>query len=123
MELEKINRLEVIDENGRSYTKYFDAGKLTTSLQDGGKTLKMFIANQLQEVTVKGIKERGYPIIYNWAIENQSNQGNMANMYLCVKVGKVEGGFEWGDTPEGYEFWEFVSCGEFVQAMELINTK
>ena len=38
----KISRVEVIDENGRSYVKYFD-GECELSYQDEGKTLKIFI--------------------------------------------------------------------------------
>lgn len=39
----QISRVEVIDENGRSYVKYFDVGKLDFSIQDEGRTLKLFI--------------------------------------------------------------------------------
>ena len=38
----KISRLEVIDDNGRSYVKYFD-GECELSYQDEGRTLKIFI--------------------------------------------------------------------------------
>ena len=38
----KITRLEVIDETGRAYVKYFD-GSLELSYQDEGRTLKIFI--------------------------------------------------------------------------------
>lgn len=38
----KISRVEVIDENGRSYVKYFD-GDCELSYQDDGRTLKIFI--------------------------------------------------------------------------------
>ena len=39
---EGINRVEVIDETGRAYVKYF-TGKCELSYQDEGKTLKVFI--------------------------------------------------------------------------------
>lgn len=43
MEESKITRVEVIDENGRSYTKYCKEGEMTLSVQDDGRTLKVFI--------------------------------------------------------------------------------
>jgi len=41
--LKNITRLEVIDENGRSYTKH-KIEKLELMFQDDDKTLKIFIA-------------------------------------------------------------------------------
>jgi len=41
-QLDRVNRVEVIDENGRSYVKY-DVKKAEMSLQDKNKTLKVFI--------------------------------------------------------------------------------
>jgi hypothetical protein len=38
----KLSRVEVIDEKGRSYVKYFD-GECELSYQDEGRTLKIFI--------------------------------------------------------------------------------
>ena len=43
--LEKVNRVEVIDQNGRSYVNWKSTNKTELSLQDGGKTLKVFISN------------------------------------------------------------------------------
>jgi hypothetical protein len=43
--LEKVNRVEVIDQNGRSYVNWKQNNKTEISLQDGGKTLKVFISN------------------------------------------------------------------------------
>lgn len=40
-----INRVEVIDENGRSYVNWNRTNKTELSLQDDGKTLKVFISN------------------------------------------------------------------------------
>lgn len=42
-ELSKVNRVEVIDENGRSYVNWKPTNKTTISMQDGGRTLKVFI--------------------------------------------------------------------------------
>lgn len=44
---EKVNRVEIIDENGRSYVKYLPAHKeVVLSFQDDDKTLKVFIQNK-----------------------------------------------------------------------------
>jgi hypothetical protein len=43
--LEKVNRVEVIDQKGRSYVNWKPKNKTKISLQDGGKTLKVFISN------------------------------------------------------------------------------
>lgn len=42
IEKNKLSRVEVIDENGRSYVKYFE-GECELSYQDDGRTLKIFI--------------------------------------------------------------------------------
>jgi hypothetical protein len=38
-----VNRLEVIDDSGRAYTKYFKPGDVDYVLQDENRTLKIFI--------------------------------------------------------------------------------
>ena len=42
-DIEELNRLEVIDEHGRSYVKHFKSGNIEFSKQDSGKTLEIFI--------------------------------------------------------------------------------
>ena len=43
--LAKVNRLEVIDEDGRSYTRYFKEGeRLQYQFQDDDQTLKIFVS-------------------------------------------------------------------------------
>jgi hypothetical protein len=44
-QLSKCTRVECIDENGRSYVNWKDTNKITVSIQDDGKTLKIFISN------------------------------------------------------------------------------
>lgn len=41
----KVTRIEVIDENGRSYTNWSEYNSVELSIQDNGKTLKIFIKN------------------------------------------------------------------------------
>ena len=43
--LENVNRVEVIDQNGRSYVNWKPTNKTEISLQDEGRTLKIFISN------------------------------------------------------------------------------
>jgi hypothetical protein len=39
-----INRVEVIDENGRSYVNCKPTNKIELQVQDNGKTLKIFVS-------------------------------------------------------------------------------
>jgi hypothetical protein len=44
MKIDRVNRVEVIDETGRAYVKYLDNNQeVVYSLQDDGCTLKLFI--------------------------------------------------------------------------------
>jgi len=44
IEAEKVTRVEVIDENGRSYVNWNKDNKVLVQLQDDGRTLKIFIS-------------------------------------------------------------------------------
>jgi hypothetical protein len=48
MDWKKINRVEVIDNNGRQLVRH-EVTDLTFDLQDDGKTLKMFITYTPEE--------------------------------------------------------------------------
>jgi len=62
IDLEKVTRLEVIDDEGRQLVRYFEPGQLTSSLQDDSQTLKLF----LKELPVLPIKDPEITgIIYN----------------------------------------------------------
>lgn len=43
--LPNCTRVEVIDENGRSYVNWKDNNAVSISIQDNGKTIKIFIKN------------------------------------------------------------------------------
>ena len=45
--LDRVNRVEVIDENGRSYVNWNNNNKVQIVFQDGGKTMKIFIGKKL----------------------------------------------------------------------------
>jgi len=65
LDVSKVTRLEVIDENGRSYTKYH-ISDVKFSLQDDDRTLKIFLEvqkNDLVELTDEEIAQAvGSPI-------------------------------------------------------------
>jgi hypothetical protein len=49
--LAKVNRLEVIDESGRGYVRYFKEGeRLQYNFQDDGSTLKIFVSEHNWEL-------------------------------------------------------------------------
>lgn len=43
---DKLTRVEVIDQEGRSYVNWDDNNKVELSFQDDGRTLKVFISNR-----------------------------------------------------------------------------
>jgi len=45
MELEKVTRVEVIDSDGRAFTRY-GCSDVNLELQDGGHTLKIFLSSR-----------------------------------------------------------------------------
>ena len=49
--MNRITRVEVIDKNGRAYHNWNTNNDIKTSLQDEGRTLKVFIQEKENEVT------------------------------------------------------------------------
>lgn len=45
MDLEKVDRIEVIDSKGRAFTRY-RVSDVKMDIQDEGRTLKIFISSQ-----------------------------------------------------------------------------
>ena len=43
---DKLTRVEVIDQDGRSYVNWDENNKVELSFQDDGRTLKVFISNR-----------------------------------------------------------------------------
>jgi hypothetical protein len=59
METKNVTRVEVIDHTGRSYVNWNILNKVTVSLQDDGRTLKVFVDRkniQSKEVVVTTVK-------------------------------------------------------------------
>ena len=42
----KVTRLEIVDEQGRAFSSWNDQNKIELSLQDEGRTLKIFISKR-----------------------------------------------------------------------------
>jgi hypothetical protein len=58
----RITRLEVIDENGRSYVSWEDDNDVSWQFQDDGRTLKVFV----NKVKQKSPAEEAYKEVYGW---------------------------------------------------------
>jgi hypothetical protein len=56
----RITRVEVIDENGRSYVSWEDDNDIVTSIQDDGKTLKVFVNKVKPKTLFDVIRNLGY---------------------------------------------------------------
>lgn len=55
MKIDRVNRVEVIDETSRAYVKYLDKDQeVVYSLQDDGRTLKLFI-NKKDEFEIESL--------------------------------------------------------------------
>lgn len=44
--LDTVTRVEIVDSNGRAYTSWHLRNKVELSIQDDGKTLKIFISEK-----------------------------------------------------------------------------
>lgn len=44
--ISRVTRVEVIDQNGRSYVNWKDTNAVKLQIQDEGRTLKVFISNR-----------------------------------------------------------------------------
>jgi len=52
-----INRVEVIDENGRSYTNWKPTNRTELQVQDNGRTLKVFVSQNTMEAQKRLLDE------------------------------------------------------------------
>jgi hypothetical protein len=70
LEMTKITRVEVIDENGRSYVNWEDDNDVSVSYQDDGRTLKVFV-NKVKpkpQTLFDVIRNLGYSVDCSWEI-------------------------------------------------------
>ena len=49
--IDKVTRVEIIDQEGRSYVNWDENNKVELSFQDDGRTLKVFISNREEKMT------------------------------------------------------------------------
>ena len=68
----RITRVEVIDENGRSYVNWEEDNDITLSYQDDGRTLKVFV----NKVKPKSPVEEAYYSVYGWYPPTTSSVSN-----------------------------------------------
>jgi hypothetical protein len=57
-------------------------------------------------------------------MQYQEKQGNKPNLLVFCKdayASQYQGGFNWDDTPEGYEFWHNVARKIYVYELKLIK--
>jgi hypothetical protein len=111
----RITRVEVIDENGRSYVSWEDDNDIVTSIQDDGKTLKVFVNKVKPKTLFDVIRNLGYSFdaVYEIvdAIEefekskefqptSQTNEEVEQGLKDAMRTAKEEGVF---DEPEYYD--------------------
>ena len=70
--MNRITRVEVIDENGRSYVNWEENNYITVSYQDDGMTLKVFV-NTMES---KSPAEKAYYSVYGWYPPTTSSVSN-----------------------------------------------
>ena len=70
--MNRITRVEVIDENGRSYVNWEDDNNVSWQFQDDGRTLKVFV----NKVKSKSPVEEAYYSVYGWYPPTTSSVSN-----------------------------------------------
>ena len=101
MNTEKVTRVEVIDDKGRSYVNRNEYNKVTLSLQDNDKTFKVFIQktnfevgkwytnNESCYICYQGTDTAyGFGIVGNWT--NDFSTGNSFKNFVLADMDKVK---------------------------------
>lgn len=57
--MKDVNRVEVIDSKGRAFTRYGVSGGVDVDLQDGGRTLKIFLSPEWRLDREGGVVSNG----------------------------------------------------------------
>ena len=121
----RITRVEVIDENGRSYVNWEENNDITVSYQDDGMTLKVFV-NTMES---KSPAEKAYYSVYGWYPPTTSSVSNyednrwrdFQNGYNASKVSETP------QEPEELktlyqmfydEKWSSVGCDDICKVVE-----
>jgi hypothetical protein len=123
--MNRITRVEVIDENGRSYVNWEENNDITVSYQDDGMTLKVFV-NTMES---KSPAEKAYYAVYGWYPPTTSSVSNyednrwrdFQNGYNASKVSETP------QEPEELktlyqmfydEKWSSVGCDDICKVVE-----
>ena len=123
--MNRITRVEVIDENGRSYVNWEENNDITVSYQDDGMTLKVFV-NTMES---KSPAEKAYYSVYGWYPPTTSSVSNyednrwrdFQNGYNASKVSETP------QEPEELktlyqmfydEKWSSVGCDDICKVVE-----
>ena len=96
----RITRLEVIDENGRSYVNWEDDNNVSWQFQDKGKTLKVFV----NKVKQKSPAEEAYKEVYGWYPPTTSSVSNFED----TRWSAFQNGYNASQEPEKEQKWDVV---------------
>ena len=106
--MNRITRIEVIDENGRSYVNWEDDNNVSWQFQDDGRTLKVFV----NKVKSKSPVEEAYYSVYGWYPPTTSSVSNYEdNTWSAFQDGYIA-------SQKDYKVGEFQHLNE-----ELLKSK
>lgn len=64
---------------------------------------------------IKDLKDK-YPLVYEAALQNQKNQGNVMDDSKNLINNADRGNFNWEKTPENYDFWVYLNREQYKEA-------
>jgi hypothetical protein len=96
----RITRLEVIDENGRSYVSWKDDNDVSWQFQDDGRTLKVFV----NKVEPKSPAEEAYKEVYGWYPPTTPSVSN----YEDNRWSDFQNGYYASQEPKKEQKWDVV---------------
>jgi hypothetical protein len=96
----RITRIEVIDENGRSYVNWEDDNNVSWQFQDDGRTLKVFV----NKVEPKSPAEEAYKEVYGWYPPTTSSVSN----YEDNRWSAFQNGYNASQEPKKEQKWDVV---------------
>lgn len=106
----KLTRVEVIDENGRSYVHHKDDFNITLSIQDDERTLKIFIASKFKVIS-------GNKVAKLYKKKTYGNYVSIAGKYfycedLMVLYNFIKLAMSLGDNSPEWEFMPFTTIDD-----------
>ena len=110
----RITRVEVIDENGRSYVNWKEDNDITLSYQDDGRTLKVFVNTMKPKSPVEIAFKRVYgyfPTEPNWDDDEVRWESFQKGYNASQKDYKVE---EPEELKTLYQMWNDGECRDDI---------